>query len=150
MNQQNYHCNIAANVSVNKALENISHVSQWWTTNIEGDSSKLNDTFIVHFGDTFVDFKLIESVPGKKVVWKITDCYLHWLTDKEEWKNTTIEWEVLRKNNATEISFTHVGLVPQIECYNDCRKGWDFYLKESLSKLITEGKGFPETPKVLR
>jgi hypothetical protein len=57
---------------------------------------------------------------------------------------------VLRQKNATEVSFTHVGLVPEIECYNDCRKGWDFYIKESLRKLITEGKGVPETPKVLR
>ena len=150
MKQQNYHCSITANVSVNEALQNISHVSQWWAISIEGSSSRVNDKFTVHFGDTFVDFKVTEFVPGKKVAWKVTDCYLHWLTDKEEWKNTTIEWEVFRKNNTTEISFTHVGLVPEIECYNDCRKGWDFYIKESLRKLITEGKGLPETPKILR
>ena len=38
---------------------------------------------------------------------------------------------------------THVGLVPGIECYEDCEKGWDFYIKESLFKFLTEGKGLP-------
>ena len=150
MNQQNYHCSIATNGDVNEAWKNIAHVSEWWTGNIEGSTARVNDKFTVHFGNTFVDFLVIESVPGERLVWKVTNCCLHWLSDKEEWKNTTLEWEVLRKKNATEISFTHVGLVPQIPCYNDCRKGWDFYIKESLRKLIAEGKGMPETPKLLR
>ncbi len=40
-----------------------------------------------------------------------------------------------------------MGLVPEIECYNDCVKGWNFYVNESLFKLMTEGKGIPERKK---
>ena len=40
---------------------------------------------------------------------------------------------------------THVGLTPDKECYEDCNKGWSFYVGESLRKLITEGKGLPGT-----
>ncbi len=36
---------------------------------------------------------------------------------------------------------THVGLVPEAECYNDCKAGWDKHVGESLLKLLTEGKG---------
>ena len=45
---------------------------------------------------------------------------------------------------STQISFTHVGLVPEVECYDMCVKGWDQYVKGSLFKLITEGTGQPQ------
>jgi len=44
---------------------------------------------------------------------------------------------------------THIGLVPGIECYNDCEKGWDHYIRDCLFKLITTHKGIPERKEVL-
>ena len=150
MKGQNYHNSIVANITAKDALENISRVPKWWATNFEGNSQKLNDIFTVRFGETFVTFKIAELVSDKKIVWQVIDCYLHWLTDKKEWKGTKIDWEISTKNNSTQIDMTHIGLVPEIECYKDCKKGWNFFVGESLLKLITEGKGLPETPKVSR
>ena len=53
-------------------------------------------------------------------------------------------WEVSTEKGATKISMAHVGLVPGIECYEDCKAGWDFYVGESLLKLLTENKGLPD------
>ena len=106
-----------------------------------------NDIFTTHFGETFVTFKVVEVVPQKKIVWLVTDCYLHWLKDKTEWTNTKLSFEISTENDETKILFTHIGLAPEVECYNDCRKGWDQYIKDSLLKLITEGKGLPERKK---
>jgi hypothetical protein len=150
MNQQNYHCSIIINSTPKIAMEKIDQVSSWWASNFEGSSAKLNDMFTVHFGDTFVTFKVIEMETDKKRKWKVVDCNLHWLKDKKEWNGTTIDWEVKHVNNSTRINFTHVGLVPQIECYKDCVKGWNFYVGESLLQLIKDGVGKPETPKVAR
>ena len=150
MEKQNYHSSITANIDSKKAFESISRVSEWWATHFEGDSKKSGDVFTVRFGETFVTFKVVEVVPGKKIAWQVTDCHLHWLKDKKEWAGTEIDWEVVAKGNATQINFTHVGLVPEIECYNDCSKGWNFFVKDSLFKFITEGKGLPETPKASR
>ena len=44
---------------------------------------------------------------------------------------------------ATTVTMTHAGLVPGIECYENCQKGWDFYLRESLQKLLRENEGVP-------
>jgi hypothetical protein len=55
-----------------------------------------------------------------------------------------MNWEIAPANNGTQINFTHIGLVPGIECYNGCEKAWNFYVNESLLKLLTEGKGIPE------
>jgi len=42
---------------------------------------------------TSATIKLIEVVPDRKIVWQVLDCYLHFLKDKTEWKDTTIVWE---------------------------------------------------------
>jgi len=144
MNSENFTCSITANITAKEAFESITKVNEWWTENLEGHSQKLNDVFTAHFGKTFTTHKLIEVVPGKKIVWLITDCHLDWLNDKKEWKDTKMSFEITSKDNATQINFTHIGLTPEIECYNDCRKGWTFYITESLFKLITEHKGTPE------
>ncbi|MDB5133507.1 MAG: hypothetical protein JWP37_110 [Mucilaginibacter sp.] len=147
MDQQNYNACITANISPKEAFEGISHVSEWWATNFEGRAKNLNDVFTVRFGETFVTFKIVEMVTNKKIVWQVIDCHLPWLDDKSEWKGTKIAWETSTENNLTQISMTHIGLVPEIECYTDCEKGWNFYVKESLAKLLTEHKGLPDTSK---
>jgi len=91
-----------------------------------------------------VMFKTSEFISGKKVAWQVMDCYLPWLNDKTEWNGTTVVFEVLEKDNAVEIDMTHIGLAPESECYDDCEKGWDEHIKESLFKLLTEGKGLPQ------
>jgi hypothetical protein len=50
---------------------------------------------------------------------------------------------VYSKNGKTEIDFTHIGMVPEIECYEVCEKGWNGHIN-TLEKFINEGKGLPE------
>lgn len=144
MKKENFHLSVAVNATAKEALKNISQVSEWWAKNFEGRAEKLNDIFIVQFGKTFVTFKIVEVVSGKKIVWEVIDCYLHWLQNKKEWDGTRIEWKVSTTNDITTIDFTHIGLVPAIECFNDCVAGWTGHVTESLFKLITEHKGMPE------
>ena len=144
MEQTNYHCGISAPISPDQAYANIANVAGWWTKSFQGKALATGDTFTVVFGKTNVAFEIIEANPGHKVVWKVTDCYLDWLTDKAEWKDTTIVWELTPENGGTKIDMTHVGLKPGIECYEDCKKGWDGYIAGSLFKLVTEGAGRPD------
>ena len=144
MKKQDYSASILVRATANKAVQSINNVAAWWTENIEGSSEKLNDVFTIHFGEAFVTMKIVESVPDKKVVWNVTDCHLHWLADKKEWKNTQIVFEISAEGDSTRIQFTHVGLAPEVECYDDCVKGWDQYFKGSLAKLINESKGLPQ------
>jgi hypothetical protein len=144
MKKQDYTATITANTTAETAFKSINGISDWWTIVFEGHSEKLNDVFTVRFGETFITIQLVEFIPNKKIGWKVIDCYKHWLKDKKEWLGTTMSWEISTEKNATKISFTHTGLVPGIECYNGCEKAWNFYVKESLFKLLTEGKGVPE------
>lgn len=144
MTKQDYAVNITVNITAEEAFKSINSVADWWTIVFEGHSEKLNDIFTVRFGETFITLKIIELIPYKKIGWQVIDCYKHWLKDKKEWQGTTMSWEIETENNVTQISFTHFGLVPGIECYNGCEKAWNFYINESLFNLLTKGKGIPE------
>jgi Activator of Hsp90 ATPase homolog 1-like protein. len=144
MENKNFHTTIKVKDSAEGALKKINQVNKWWAKNVKGKTEKLNDKFTVDFGTTYVDFKISELMPDKKVVWKITDCNLGWIKNKKEWNGTEVIFEISEKTNVTQIDFTHVGLVPSCECYEDCKIGWTEHVTESLVKFINEGKGMPQ------
>ncbi len=143
MEKKNFHRTIKVNSTAEEVMKKISQVNKWWAKKVKGKTEKLNDKFTVNFGETFVDFQISELVPDKKIVWKVTDCNLHWIKNKKEWNGTEVVFELSDKKNSTQIDFTHIGLVPGIECYKDCEAGWTEHITESLVKFINEGKGMP-------
>ncbi|HEY0670345.1 MAG TPA: SRPBCC domain-containing protein [Sphingobacteriaceae bacterium] len=143
---QNYTATLVVNTTLAGAFKKINSVTLWWTQNLEGRSENLNDEFTVRFGDVHESTqRIVELVPEKKVVWLVTNSKLNFLENKQEWTDTRISFELSAQGNKTQVDFTHFGLVPQVECYNDCVKGWDYFIKGSLFKLLTEGKGTPES-----
>jgi hypothetical protein len=88
---------------------------------------------------------VVEIIPNKKLVWLVTDCNLPLFQNAKEWLNTKLIWDLSAKNNTTRLTMTHDGLTPGLSCYEDCKKGWTYYVCESLQKLITERKGTPGT-----
>ena len=116
-------------------------IEQWWSgiygEEINGESKKIGDefTFKAGGGAHYSKQKLIELIPNKKVVWLITDSTLSFLSNTGEWINTKIGFTISTEENSTVITFTHDGLVPQIECYNACSGGWTRYLDKLEEKL---------------
>src|ERR1700722_946627 len=108
MTKNNFHRAIIVNASAKEAMKKISQVNLWWAKNFSGSAEKVNDKFTVRFGETFVDFKVSEWVPDKKIVWKVTDCNLHWLKAKKEWNGTEVVYEISSENKKSKIDFTHV------------------------------------------
>jgi hypothetical protein len=130
----------------NEVFHSINNVRGWWTEELDGNTHKLDDEFTVRFFDNIqvTSQKLVEVIPDKKVTWLVTKSELNFLKDKNEWKGTKINFEITEKGGKTQLHFTHVGLVPGVECYQDCSVGWGRYINGSLLPLITEGKGNPE------
>lgn len=144
MNTSDFNTTLLVGQTPKEAFDAINNVRAWWTENTEGSSQKNGDEFTVRFGDVHVSTqKIVEIIPDKKIVWLVTDSKLNFLKDKQEWTNTKISFEITNSDNKTRINFTHIGLVPNIECYHNCTKGWDQYINGSLFKLLTEGKGAP-------
>ena len=127
-----------------QAFNAITNVRGWWSEEIEGSTDTLNEEFRYHYEDVHrCKMKIVELIPGKKVVWLVTDNHFNFTKDKSEWKNTKISFEISRLDNKTQIRFTHIGLVPEYECYTICRDAWSTYINSSLRDLIVKGKGKP-------
>jgi len=140
----NYTAALSVKQSPDKVFDAVNNVRGWWSEAIEGNTDALGAVFKFHYKDLHrTTHKITEFVPGKKVVWHITESQINFVKDKAEWKGTDVVFEIARKGDRTELRFTHVGLVPAVECYGQCAGAWSFYINESLRDLITKGQGQP-------
>lgn len=137
---------LLVNQTPEEAFNAINNVRGWWSEEIEGSTDKLNDEFTYHYEDVhYCQIKLIEVIPYKKIVWFVKYNYFKFTKDKSEWTGTKISFDIAEKDNQTQIRFTHLGLVPEYECFDICSNAWGQYIRQSLASLITTGKGQPNS-----
>jgi uncharacterized protein YndB with AHSA1/START domain len=146
MEAKDYTISLTVDQSPEEVFAAINNVRSWWSQIIEGRTDQLGAEFKFRYQDLHHSTQRItELVPGKKVVWHVTEARINFVKDKTEWTGTDIVFDIARKGRKTELRFTHLGLTPTIECYGNCSGAWGFYVNESLRGLITSGKGQPAT-----
>ncbi|MEV0247491.1 SRPBCC domain-containing protein [Nocardia sp. NPDC050712] len=132
-------------------------VRGWWNANIIGETAAVGDEFVFtddskYAGETakekqgirFARFQLTEVVPGARMVWQVIDSELTFIDDHSEWTGTTVVFDISATADGTVLRFTHVGLTAgESECFEECSRGWTFYITKSLPQLITTGTGDP-------
>lgn len=141
---KNFNATITVSKSGLDAFDAIKNFRGWWNEGIEGNTDKLNETFFYHYKDVHLSkMRLIEAIPGKKLVYLVVDNEFNFIEDKSEWVNTKLIFEITTRGTTTEIRFTHEGLVPEYECFNICNDAWTGYIKSSLKNYIETGQGSP-------
>jgi hypothetical protein len=144
MSNANFSAAFTVDQTPEEAFATINNVRGWWSGEIEGRTDKLGAEWTYRYKDIhYSKQKITELTPGKKVVWLVLDSYLNFTEDKSEWNGTKITFEISKKGKKTEVRFTHLGLVPKVECFNACSSAWGFYINNSLKSLITTSKGEP-------
>ena len=144
MQNRDFSTKILVDQSPAKVFKAVTNVRGWWSEEIEGKTANLNDEFRYHYKDVHrCTIKLTEVIPNRKVVWSVLDNYFNFTKDKREWKGTKVSFQIAKKGEKTELRFTHIGLVPDYECFDVCSDAWGNYVRGSLRKLITSGKGLP-------
>ncbi|RKR09288.1 uncharacterized protein YndB with AHSA1/START domain [Flavobacterium sp. 90] len=142
METSNFSTTILVDNSKEEVFNAINTVRGWWQGEIDGNTENLNDEFDYSVpGIHFSKQKIVEIIPNEKIVWLITDSKLSFVKDQSEWTGTKIVFEISEANHKTQIRFSHLGLVPQFECYGDCSNAWTQLIEKSLFSLITTGKG---------
>lgn len=141
---KSFNATITVNKSPLETFNAISNFRGWWSEEIEGNTDKVNDTFFYHYKDIHLcKMKLIEAVPGKKLVYQVMDNEFNFVKDKSEWVGTKLIFDITTNENTTVVHFTHDGLVPEYECYQVCNDAWSGYINNSLKNFIETGKGSP-------
>ena len=144
VSKQNYTTSFTVDQSPEEVFDAVNNVPAWWSGEIDGRTDRLGAEFTYRYQDLHRSTqKITEFVPGRKVVWHVAEAKIAFVKDKDEWNGSDIVFEIARKGGKTELRFTHVGLVPTIECYGKCAGAWGYYINESLRSLITTGKGDP-------
>jgi hypothetical protein len=147
MEKKNFTSSMSAKISADEAIKKICKLPEWWGVTFSGSSGKRNDKFTVKMGgDSFFDCTVTELIPGKRIVWLVTDCNMPWYADKKEWANTKLIFDVTENDGVTTLNFTHEGLTPEVECYKDCAPGWTHWIQTSLFSYFTTGKGVFRAP----
>jgi len=104
---------------------------------MEGNSANIGDefTFSAGGGMHYSKQRLTELVPNQKIVWQVIESNLSFLQDPTEWNGTKISFDVSEQEGKSLVSFTHEGLIPEIECYESCSGAWGQYLDQYLSPI---------------
>jgi hypothetical protein len=131
----------ASQGDVIKALT--QRIKDWWTIDIKGQTTNIDDEFEVSFGKTFKVFK-VEELTSNHLVWRCMDSYIAapGLQKTSEWKGTSIHWSINVIEGATQLDLIHEGLVPEFECYTICCQGWAHF-GNSLVSLLEKNSGTP-------
>jgi uncharacterized protein YndB with AHSA1/START domain len=146
MASQSFQSAITVPQSPEEVFEAIANPKRWWTGDIDGRAHHVGDEFSYRYADVhYSKQRVTELVPGEKTVWQVVDSHLAGAEDSHEWTGTEITFEVGPKEGQTELRFSHLGLVPESECFDSCSSAWSFYVSGSLRRLITTGEG-PSSP----
>jgi hypothetical protein len=144
MSDLNFRTSFVVDQSPAEVFAAVTNVRGWWSQEIEGGTERLGDEFSYHYKDIHrTKMRLTEVVAGRKVVWLVLENYFDFIEDQAEWTGTEFTFEVVSKDGRTEVRFTHLGLVPEYECYDVCSNAWGSYINGSLRSLITTGEGRP-------
>jgi hypothetical protein len=144
MSDQNYTTSFTVDQTPEEVYKAVINPRAWWSEAIQGDTDKQGAVFYYHYQEVHhCTIQVTELQPGKKVAWHVLESYMNFVDDQAEWAGTDIVFEISEKDGKTELHFTHVGLVPEQECYGVCYDAWKTYINGSLQRLITTGKGNP-------
>jgi hypothetical protein len=141
MKKENFTYSFSSSKTPEAVFRLVLDIEQWWSglyeETINGTSQKVNDEFTFNAGGGahYSKQRLINLIPAKRVIWLITDSKLNFLTNEAEWTGTKICFDISSEGNKTKVTFTHDGLVPQIECYKGCSGAWTKYLEKREQKL---------------
>jgi uncharacterized protein YndB with AHSA1/START domain len=142
--QENYTTSFTVDQTPAEVFKAVTNPRLWWGAAIKGDTETEGAEFTFEVpGTHYTKQKLIEVIPNQRVVWLVTECDLTFLKQRDEWKGTKIVFDIARVGDKTKLTFTHIGLRPDVECYNFCVPGWEQYAEGSLRQLIETGKGAP-------
>lgn len=142
---RDYSTSFVVDTSPEDVFATVLDVASWWTGQVEGRSDELGAEFTYrHPPQHYSRQRVVGFEPGRRLAWRVTDSDLSFVPEPGEWNGSEIVFDLVPTPGGTEVRFTHVGLVPDVECFGACSAGWRHYVDGSLRARITTGAGLPD------
>ena len=117
------------------ALATRDGLSGWWTKDTQWDG-KVGSVISFRFGDRgFIDTKVLELDPAKRVLWEVVGGPANWI-------GTKISFDLVQDGDATHVFFKHQGWKEPNEFMHHCSTKWALFLMSAKS-LVETGAGAP-------
>ncbi|AMN43875.1 SRPBCC family protein [Rhodoplanes sp. Z2-YC6860] len=118
-----------------KALSTRDGLAGWWTTDTKGDCD-VGSVIKFQFGERgFIDMKVLELAPAKRVLWQVTG-------GPGEWIGTKVSFDLAPEDDFTVVRFKHQGWKEPSEFMDHCSTKWATFLM-SMKSLVETGRGAP-------
>ena len=140
MDDASYTTSFVVDRTPEEVYDAVVDVRSWWFGDVEGSSEHVGDEFSYNVpGTHWNSIRVTELVPGARVAWLVTDSRLEFTEVHDEWTGTTVAFDIEPVAAGTRLRFTHVGLVPEFECFTDCSRGGGHFVGRSLQDRIAAG-----------
>lgn len=123
------------------ALTDPDQILAWWTSFTSAE--RAGDEIRLFMNRSTAPLVLqVRRPSAHEVAWAVTSC--DFLAD---WVGTTPTFTVsAAADGSSDVTFHHVGLGPALECFEQCRAGWDHFLP-SLRRYLDTGVGLADHPR---
>jgi activator of Hsp90 ATPase-like protein len=136
---------LTVDATAQQAYAAITNVQDWWSGEVKGDTHTLGAAFTYEYPDLhWCRMEITQLEPGRRVEWSVLGSDLTYLRKRDEWTGTRIEFDIAERGGQTEVRFTHRGLEPDEECYDQCSSAWSLLVGGNLRKLIETGEPQPD------
>jgi uncharacterized protein YndB with AHSA1/START domain len=122
-------------LGVYNALATREGLCGWWTKDTQWDG-KVGSVISFRFGDRgFIDVKVLELDPAKRVLWQVVD-------GPADWIGTKISFDLVQEDDFVLVFFKHQGWKEPNEFMHHCSTKWALFLMSAKS-LVETGAGAP-------
>jgi hypothetical protein len=112
---------------------------KWWTASSK-PVTQVGDKITFSFDTTYWKMCVTKLVPDEYVEFECIEAHHRHEGLPEsilkEWEGTKLIWKIQQQENKTKVSFVHEGLMPSLDCYDICERGWDHYFVNGLKHYL--------------
>ena len=111
----------------------------WWTPLVTGSAAR--------GGELRFEFEGLDETIVMRVDVAQRPSAVHWSclehSGHPEWVGTKLAFNIVERGpEKCVLRFRHIGLVPELQCYGVCKRGWDSFLP-SIVAYVELGEGSP-------
>src|SRR3954463_15137962 len=109
MTAENYTTTVMIERTPLEVFAAINNVRGWWSEEVDGDTDRTGAEFAYRGHDDadtvehLSRIRVVELVPGERVVWRVLDNSMSFIDDQSEWKDTEIRFELSESVVGTEL-----------------------------------------------